>query len=166
MLAKTGRKKSFHVFSQWVLKSWKKWVEKRKVWKSLIYGCKTFYVVFYFTCVCVCSYVVVFCVRFSLCHRHTHRHTHISFDVFFLQSVVFFCSFKTSFYLWLPVIYIFPSFFHRQHMLAFKHFMCMCEWCVNATLVTPTLPVETLFSSVVISNCRFVSFILLLNNFS
>lgn len=73
-------------------------------------------------------------------------------------SVVFFLlsnSFKASFYLWLPVIYIFSSFFRCRHMLVLhivRHSSAFC-YCRIA------------FLRVVISNCRFVPFILLLNNF-
>lgn len=64
-------------------------------------------------------------------------------------------SFKASFYLWLPVIYIFSSFFRCRHMLVLhivRHSSAFC-YCRIA------------FLRVVISNCRFVPFILLLNNF-
>lgn len=77
------------------------------------------------------------------------------FQVLVCRFFLFSNSFKASFYLWLPVIYIFSSFFRCRHMLVLhivRHSSAFC-YCRIA------------FLRVVISNCRFVPFILLLNNF-
>lgn len=119
---------------------------KKQQRKSLIYECKTFYSVFYFTCL----YIMLCYVRFSLFRRHSVFISSSCLSFFSLSN-----SFKASFYLWLPVIYIFSSFFRCRHMLVLhivRHSSAFC-YCRIA------------FLRVVISNCRFFPFILLLNNF-
>lgn len=114
---------------------------------------------FYFTCLCF---------RVLLCTVYTFHYAIVKHISHSSTCFVFFPShFKMSFCLWSPVIYIFPSFFRCQHMLLFPlNCLCACV-CTRDTRVNRNVANRKMLSiAVVISNCRFVSFILLLNNFS
>lgn len=100
---------------------------KKQQRKSLIYECKTFYSVFYFTCL----YIMLCYVRFSLCHRHSVFISSPCLSFFFFSRIhlkrrfIYGCPLSTSFH----------------------HFSVadICSFCTSCDTRQPSVTVESLF---------------------